>query len=127
MGAVGNQATYIRQLIRIMKGMRNGITLDGLRAGVEASAIPDHLKLLARDRLDLASDFIDDAAPLTDVVRPGRLVIVDLREEFIEKDQALGLFVVCCNCSRMRVSMVGASTSWSCSTRRTNTSRVRIW
>ncbi len=94
MGAVGNQATYIRQLIRIMKSMRDHITLDGLRAGVEASAIPDHLKLLARDRLDLASDFIDDAAPLTDVVRPGRLVIVDLREEFIEKDQALGLFVV---------------------------------
>lgn len=94
MGAVGNQATYIRQLIRIMKSMRDRITLDGLRAGVEASTIPDHLKALARDRLDLASDFIDDAASLTGVVRPGRLVIVDLREEFIEKDFALGLFVV---------------------------------
>ena len=94
MGAVGNQATYIRQLIRIMKGMRDGMTLEGLRAGVEASTIPDHLKSLAKDRLELASDFIDDTASLTAVVRPGRLVIVDLREEFIEKDQALGLFVV---------------------------------
>lgn len=28
------------------------------------------------------------------MIRPGRLVIVDLRDEFIEKDQALGLFVV---------------------------------
>jgi DNA helicase HerA-like ATPase len=27
-------------------------------------------------------------------VRPGRLVIVDIRDEFIEKDEALGLFVV---------------------------------
>ena len=27
-------------------------------------------------------------------IRPGRLIIVDLRDEFIEKDEALGLFVV---------------------------------
>lgn len=94
MGAVGNQATYIRQLMRIMKSMRDNITLEGLRAGVDASSIPDHLKALARDRLELASDFIDDSASLSKVVRPGRLVIVDLRDEFIEKDQALGLFVV---------------------------------
>lgn len=94
MGAVGNQATYIRQLMRIMKSMRDNITLEGLRTGVDASSIPDHLKALAHDRLELASDFIDDTASLSKVVRPGRLVIVDLRDEFIEKDQALGLFVV---------------------------------
>lgn len=33
-------------------------------------------------------------APLRGVLRPGRLVIVDLRDEFIEKDEALGLFVL---------------------------------
>jgi hypothetical protein len=42
MGAVGNQATNFRQLIRIMKSMRDRITLDGLRAGIGASTIPDH-------------------------------------------------------------------------------------
>jgi len=94
MGAVGNQATYIRQVMRIMKSMRDNITLEGLRAGIDASGIPDHLKSLARDRLELASEFINDAAALMQVIRPGRLVIVDLRDEFIEKDQALGLFVV---------------------------------
>jgi len=94
MGAVGNQATYIRQVMRIMKAMRDNITLEGLRAGIDASTIPDHLKSLARDRLELASEFIDDTASLMQVIRPGRLVIVDLRDEFIEKDQALGLFVV---------------------------------
>lgn len=45
-------------------------------------------------RLDLAANYIDDAARLCQVIRPGRLVIVDLRDEFIEKDEALGLFVV---------------------------------
>src|SRR6185295_2737140 len=43
---------------------------------------------------DLAESYIDDAAQLSKVIRPGRLVIVDLRDEFIEKDEALGLFVV---------------------------------
>jgi hypothetical protein len=94
MGAVGNQATYIRQIMRIMKAMRDDITLEGLRAGIEASPVPDHLKELARMRLDLAAEYINDGTSLTEVVKPGRLIIVDLRDEFIEKDEALGLFVV---------------------------------
>lgn len=94
MGAVGNQATYIRQIMRIMKAMRDDITLEGLRAGIDASSVPDHLKELARMRLDLAAEYINDVTSLTDVVKPGRLIIVDLRDEFIEKDEALGLFVV---------------------------------
>jgi len=94
MGAVGNQATYIRQIMRIMKAMRDDITLEGLRAGIDASPVPDHLKELAMGRLELAADYINDTSSLTDVVRPGRLIIVDLRDEFIEKDEALGLFVV---------------------------------
>ncbi len=94
MGAVGNQATYIRQIMRIMKSMRDDISLDGLRAGIEASSVPDHLKDLARMRLDLAAEYINDTTSLSEVVRPGRLIIVDLRDEFIEKDEALGLFVV---------------------------------
>lgn len=94
MGAVGNQATYIRQIMRIMKSMRDDITLDGLRAGIDASSVPDHLKELAKMRLDLAAEYINDTTSLSDVVRPGRLIIVDLRDEFIEKDEALGLFVV---------------------------------
>ncbi|MCD6049707.1 MAG: hypothetical protein K0Q55_1110, partial [Verrucomicrobia bacterium] len=60
MGAVGSQATYIRQVMRVMKGMRDDITLNGLRAGVDASSIPDHLKDLARTRLDFAADYIVD-------------------------------------------------------------------
>jgi DNA helicase HerA-like ATPase len=94
MGAVGNQATYIRQLNRIMKQLRDDLTLAGLRQGIDDSRMPDHIKELARGRLDLAEEFIDDNTHLGEVIRPGRLVIVDLRDEFMEKDQALGLFVV---------------------------------
>ena len=94
MGAVGSQATYIRQVMRIMKGMRDDVSLAGLRMGIDASTIPDHLKELARMRLDFASDYIADGASISEAIRPGRLIVVDVRDEFIEKDEALGLFVV---------------------------------
>lgn len=94
MGAVGNQATYIRQLKRMMKSQREELTLQGLGREIEASTLPDHLKNMAKARLELASEYIDDSVRLKDEIRPGRLIIVDLRDEFIEKDEALGLFVV---------------------------------
>lgn len=94
MGAVGNQANYMRQLNRIMKNLRDDLTLDGLRHGIDHSRMPDHIKELAHGRLDLAEEFISDGTHLGEAIRPGRLVIVDLRDEFMEKDQALGIFVV---------------------------------
>ena len=94
MGAVGSQSMYIRQLALIMKKLRGDLTLDGLRQEIEQSNLSDYLKDLAMLRLKFAEEYIDDAGRLTDVLRPGRLVIVDLRDELIEKDEALGLFVV---------------------------------
>ncbi|MFI5570908.1 hypothetical protein ACIA6T_26920 [Streptomyces sp. NPDC051740] len=94
MGAVGNQSGYIRQIGRIIKANRADLTLDAVRRGVEESTLDDHLKRRARERLDLAGDFIDDSARIKDLVRPGRLIIVDLRSDDIEKSDALSLFVV---------------------------------
>ncbi len=94
MGAVGSQATYIRQLNQLMRTMRQDLTLQGLRRAVEQCSLPDNLKALAGSRLNLAAEYIDDTTRLGDLIVPGRLVIVDLRDEFIEKDEALGLFVV---------------------------------
>ena len=94
MGAVGNQAAYIRQLGNIMRRNRRNLTLDGIRAGVESSNLSDAMKDLANMRLEFAEQYIDDAASISSLIKPGRMVIVDLRDEFIEKDEALGLFVV---------------------------------
>ena len=76
------------------KKLRGALTLDALRQGIRDSGLSDYLKELALLRLRFAEEYIDDAYRLTDILRPGRLVIVDLRDEFIEKDEALGLFVV---------------------------------
>lgn len=94
MGAVGNQSTYIRQLNRIMKTHRNDLSVQAIRSGIDSSSLSDTLKGLAHQRLELAAEYIDDTAHLSTLIQPGRLVIVDLRDEFIEKDEALGLFVV---------------------------------
>lgn len=94
MGAVGSQSLYIRQITQILRRMRDNLNLTDLVAAVDASDLTDHLKGLARTRLQFATEYINDTQRLTDLVRPGRLIIVDLRDEFIEKDEALGLFIV---------------------------------
>ncbi len=94
MGAIGNQSMYMRQINLIMRGLRDNLSLDTLRTGIEKSGLSDHLKELAQTRLLFASEYIDDNQRLQYLIRPGRLIIVDLRDEYIEKDEALGLFVV---------------------------------
>ncbi len=94
MGAIGNQSTYIRQLNRIMRAVRSNLTLEAIRDGIDASPLTDAIKQLAHQRLDIAGDYIDDSTRVGDLVRPGRMIIVDLRDDLMEKDEALGLFVV---------------------------------
>lgn len=94
MGAIGSQSMYMRQINLIMRSLRDNLTLETLRTGIDNSGLSDHLKELAQTRLLFAREYIDDGQRLQDLIRPGRLIIVDLRDEYIEKDEALGLFVV---------------------------------
>ena len=94
LGAYGNDALYIRQLVAIMRRHRDGLTLDTFRQEIQNADLPRAAQRLAEDRLSLAEPYIDDSRRLGELLRPGRTVIVDLRDEWIEKDEALGLFVV---------------------------------
>lgn len=96
MGVAGNQM-YMKQINMVMRQLRDNLTLDTLRAEIEASDLSDGQKKVARNRLLLAGQFINDAYRLADTLRPGRLIIVDLRDEYIDKEEALGLFVVMLN------------------------------
>lgn len=98
LGAMGNDSTYIKELKQIMKGCRNNMSLENIRKGVENSPyMSTSQRTLATQKLDFASDYITDGTKLQQLMKPGRLIIVDLRDEFIEKDEALGLFVVMLN------------------------------
>lgn len=98
LGAMGNDSTYIKELKQIMKACRYDMSLANIRNGVANS---DHMsssqRSLAEQKLDFAEEYITDGNKLQRYLKPGRLIIVDLRDEFIEKDEALGLFVVMLN------------------------------
>jgi len=98
LGAIGNDSTYIKQLKSIMKQHRRGITIDAISQSVEESLLlSNSQKQLANQKLSFAREYINDDYSLKDSLKPGRLVIVDLRDEFIDKDEALGLFVIMLN------------------------------
>ncbi len=94
LGAHGNDSLYVRQLVAIMRRFRGRLTVQKLREEIRDADLGKAGQKLAEDRLGLAEPYIDDAKRLGDLLRPGRTVIVDLRDEWIEKDEALGLFVV---------------------------------
>jgi hypothetical protein len=94
LGAYGNDSLYIRQLVAIMRRHRDGLTLETFRQEIADAELPKGAQRLAEDRLRLAEPYVDDERRLGQLLRPGRTVIVDLRDEWIEKDEALGLFVV---------------------------------
>lgn len=98
LGAVGNDATYIRQLKAIMREIRSNLTLGELRTRIDNSSLLSNAqRSLAQQRLNFAAQYIDDEYSLKDHLQPGRLIIIDSRDEFIEKDEALGLFVIVMN------------------------------
>jgi hypothetical protein len=81
MGAVGNDSLYIRELNLILRVLRDNITLEGLRQGVEESQLSEAQRKLVRLRLRFAEQFVRDGDRLRNKLYPGRLVIVDLRDE----------------------------------------------
>lgn len=94
MGAVGNDSLYIRELNMVLRSIRNNVTLQRLREAIEHSHLSQVQQNLVQLRLRFVEQFVRDGASLRDKLYPGRLVIVDLRDELIETDEALGLFVV---------------------------------
>lgn len=98
LGAVGNDSTYVKELKQIMRRCRHDLSLANIKSGVESSSfLSVSQKNLALQKLSFASEYISDGNNLNRHLKPGRLVIVDLRDEWIEKDEALGLFVVMLN------------------------------
>lgn len=97
MGAIGNDALYLKLVNEAMRRARSALTLGAIRDAIARSPMSDAQRLLAKTRLDFASRFVDDTRSLRSLLRPGRLIVVDLRDEFVEKEQALGLFVTMLN------------------------------
>ncbi len=94
MGAVGNESLYVRQIVDIMQSYGGELTIADLERDIAEEEFTKSDRRLANNRLRLAKRFVRDGARLRDLLKPGRTVIVDMRDEWLEKDQALGLFLV---------------------------------
>lgn len=97
MGATGNDALYLKLVNEAMRQCRDDLTLDKIRCSLQNAPLNDSHRALAETRLDFAARFIDDSRSLRSLLCSGRLVVVDLRDEFVEREQALGLFVTMLN------------------------------
>lgn len=97
MGAVGNDAAYLRYLNQIIRENRNNITLDLLMFEVLKSGLNDNIIDLAMMRLMFAEQFICEDSDIHSLLKPGRMIIVDIRDELTEKNEALGLFIILLN------------------------------
>lgn len=98
MGASDNQSLYMKQINNLMRMIRQNISLQLLEDTItNTTLLNDSQKEQARSRLMLAHEYINDSARLGQLVKPGRLLIVDLRDELILQDEALGLFVIMLN------------------------------
>jgi DNA helicase HerA-like ATPase len=97
MGAVGNSSLYVRQIVDIMQSYGDALTLADLEKEIDEADFSKSDARFANIRLRLAKRFIDDTIRLRDILRPGRTLIIDMRDEWMEKDQALGLFLVIMN------------------------------
>jgi DNA phosphorothioation-dependent restriction protein DptH len=96
MGALGEtESMYLQVINKILKSHRAGTTIAKVREDVGTSVLSSDDKDKAHIRLDLAEQYIDDGAPdLKSHIKSGRLIIVDLRDEFLQRKEALALLIV---------------------------------
>lgn len=94
MNSEGNSAMYLRQLKSVLRVYRKNLTLSNIRRGIEEEDFDDRSRKLLERRLGFVEDYINDRVRIGTTLKPGRVVIVDIRDEFIEENEALGLFMV---------------------------------
>ena len=97
MGLEGGEQMYARSMNNLFRRLRNDVSIESLRESVTESAMSQNQKNLAKTRIDFAATFVRDGGGVAHHVRPGRLVIVDIRDELIEQDEALAIFMVLLN------------------------------
>lgn len=98
MGVPGSDRMYIKTIQLILKNLKSelgGITLNRIESSIEASEeLNEGQKRLARTRLRFAGEFLREGFSLQKFVKPGTLVIVDLRNEMLDKDEAMRILIV---------------------------------
>ena len=97
MGLEGGEQMYARAMNTLFRRLRNDVSIESLRGAIADSNMSQNQKNLAETRIDFVESFVRDGAGVAHHLKPGRLVIVDIRDELIEQDEALAVFMVLLN------------------------------
>lgn len=100
MGEPGSEAVFARTIRATLADLRlaGDITLDELDRQVN-TRLTGQSRSAARLRLDFVRRYIsaDRGVDFSQLLRPGRALIIDLRQPLFNKDDALRFFLVCAN------------------------------
>ncbi|MBW3599061.1 MAG: hypothetical protein KY475_17550 [Planctomycetes bacterium] len=100
MGEPGSDAVFARTIRNTLIDLRaaGDITLDNLDHEV-ANRLSGQSRSAARLRFDFVRRYIssDQGVDFSTLLRPGRALVVDLRQPLFNKDDALRFFLVCAN------------------------------
>ncbi len=94
MGMSDRDTVYFSEFNRILRKHRGKLSLEVIEAELEGSLLTDAQKKLAQLRLRFASTFIDESAEIGHVVEPGRVILIDLRDEYATRAEMESLLLV---------------------------------
>lgn len=95
MGVRGGDQMYVKAMGTIFRKLRKDLTLASLKKAIkESTALTPTQKSLAQTRVEFVESFVADGAGVSSAIRPGRLVVADVRDPWLEEDNALALFMV---------------------------------
>lgn len=96
MGVPSSETLYVTQIEQLLREIKTGqLNLKSIRDGVQSSSMSQQGKNLALSRLELASAWIQEKTTLQSLLKPGRLIILDIRAEMIDARQAMRLCLIC--------------------------------
>lgn len=101
MGEPGSDAVFartIRHTLQDLRSLKNKITLEQLEDKV-LSKLVRQSRSAAQLRFDFVRRYLSSSqgVDFDQVLQPGRIVIVDLRQPLFNKDDALRFFLICAN------------------------------
>jgi hypothetical protein len=95
MGVEGGDQLYVKAMGTVFRSLRRNLTLQSLKRELDTNhALSQSQKSLARARIEFVEAFVSDGTGVSELVHPGGLLLVDVRDPWIERENALALFMV---------------------------------
>ncbi|MDW8281761.1 MAG: hypothetical protein RMK29_08630, partial [Myxococcales bacterium] len=87
----GDERLHARLLRQALGTLRQGLSLPALQALVGSQQLPEAARRALELRLRLVQPYLAEGAPIRRLLRPGRLLLIDVRDAWVPRSEALSL------------------------------------